>query len=93
LGPTQPHIQWLWGVLSPEVKRPVFEADHSLSSSAEIKNAWSIPLLPHTPSWRFATLPLFGLLYSLERNELRKSVLVVWKLLTHILSRTPEFNK
>jgi hypothetical protein len=29
------------GALSPEVKRPGREADHSLPFSAEVKNAWS----------------------------------------------------
>jgi len=35
LGPTQPPIQWV-----PEVKWPGRETDHSLPSSAEVKNAW-----------------------------------------------------
>jgi hypothetical protein len=30
LGPTQPHIQWVPGTLSPGVKRQGYEADHSL---------------------------------------------------------------
>jgi hypothetical protein len=30
LGPTQPPIQWVPRALSPEVKRPGREADHSL---------------------------------------------------------------
>jgi hypothetical protein len=29
LGPTQPHIQWVPGVLSPELERLEREADHS----------------------------------------------------------------
>jgi hypothetical protein len=41
LGPTQPPIQWVPGALSPGVKRPGREADHSPPSSAEVKNAWS----------------------------------------------------
>jgi hypothetical protein len=41
LGPTQPPIQWVHGVLSLGVKRPGREADHSPPSSAEVKNAWS----------------------------------------------------
>jgi hypothetical protein len=36
LGPTQPPIQWVLGALSL-VKRPGREADHSLASSAEVK--------------------------------------------------------
>jgi len=35
--PTQPPIQWVPGALSLEVKRPRYEADHSLPSSAEVK--------------------------------------------------------
>jgi hypothetical protein len=37
VGPTQPPIQWVPGVLSLEVKWPGREADHSPPSSAEIK--------------------------------------------------------
>jgi len=40
LGHTRPPIQWVPGALSPEVKRPECEADHSPSSSFEVKNAW-----------------------------------------------------
>jgi hypothetical protein len=38
-GPTQP-IKWVPGVLSPRVKRPGREADHSPPPSAEVKNTW-----------------------------------------------------
>jgi hypothetical protein len=38
LMPTQSPIQWVPGAFSPEVKRPGREADHSLPSSAEVKN-------------------------------------------------------
>jgi hypothetical protein len=34
LGPTQPPIQWVLGSLSPGLKRPGREADHSLPSNA-----------------------------------------------------------
>jgi hypothetical protein len=37
LGPTQPLIQWVPGVLSLGVKRPGREADHSPPSSVEVK--------------------------------------------------------
>jgi hypothetical protein len=40
LGPTQPHIQLVPGALSPGVKRPGREADHSPPTSAEVKNTW-----------------------------------------------------
>jgi hypothetical protein len=41
LWPILPPIQWIAGALSLEVKRPGREADISLPSSAEVKNAWS----------------------------------------------------
>jgi hypothetical protein len=37
LGPTQSPIQWVPGALSPGVKQPGLEADHSPPSSAEVK--------------------------------------------------------
>jgi hypothetical protein len=37
LGPTQPPIQWVPGPLSLGLKRPGREADHSPTSSAEVK--------------------------------------------------------
>jgi hypothetical protein len=37
LGPTQPPIQWIPGVLSLGMKRPGCEASHSPPSSAEVK--------------------------------------------------------
>jgi hypothetical protein len=46
LEPTQPLIQWVPGSLSLGVKRPGREADHSLPSSAEVKNAWSYTSTP-----------------------------------------------
>jgi hypothetical protein len=48
LGPTQPTIQWVPGILSLGVKRPGREADHSPPSSAEIKNEWSYTSTPPT---------------------------------------------
>jgi hypothetical protein len=41
LDSTQSPIQWVLGALSPGVKRPLLEANHSSRSSAEVKNAWS----------------------------------------------------
>jgi hypothetical protein len=40
LGLTQPPIQWVLGALSPGVKRPGREADHSPPINAEIKKMW-----------------------------------------------------
>jgi hypothetical protein len=54
LGPTQPSIQWVQEALSPRDKRLGHEADHSPSSSAEVKNGGAIPSLPRTSSWRGA---------------------------------------
>jgi hypothetical protein len=48
LRPTQPPIQWVLGALSPGVKRPVRQSDHSPLTSAEVKNTWiytSTPLI------------------------------------------------
>jgi hypothetical protein len=57
LGPTQPPIQWVPGAPSLGIKRPRREADHSLPSSAEIKECVELYLhSPNTPSWRGAQL-------------------------------------
>jgi hypothetical protein len=40
LGPSQPSVQWVLCALSPGVKRPVPEADHSFPTCAEVKNMW-----------------------------------------------------
>jgi hypothetical protein len=50
LGPTQPPIQLVPGALSPRVKRPVREADHSPPTSAELKNTW---IYTSTPPYVF----------------------------------------
>jgi hypothetical protein len=50
LGPTQPPIQWVAGALSPGVKRPRCEADHSPPTSAEVKKMW---LYTSTPPYAF----------------------------------------
>jgi hypothetical protein len=54
LRPTQPPIQWVPEALSPGVKRQERESDHSLPSSAEVKNGRPIPPLPYTSSGRGA---------------------------------------
>jgi hypothetical protein len=50
LGSTQPPIQWVPGSLSPEVKQPGRESDHSPAASAEIKNLW---IYTFTPPYAF----------------------------------------
>jgi hypothetical protein len=55
LGPTQPPIQWVPQALSLGAKRPGREADHSLPSSAEVKECVELCLhSPNMPSWRGA---------------------------------------
>jgi hypothetical protein len=56
LGSNQPAIQWTLRAVSSGVKRPGRRDDHSLPSSAEVKNDGGIPHLPHTSSWRDAYL-------------------------------------
>jgi hypothetical protein len=46
LMPTQPPTQWVRGTLSLGVKLPGRKPDHSLPSSAEVKNAWSYTFTP-----------------------------------------------
>jgi hypothetical protein len=60
LGPTQPPIEWVPGVLSLWVKLPGREADHSPPSSAEVKNAWSCTSAPQ--------IPLHGVVLSLKNR-------------------------
>jgi hypothetical protein len=52
------------GTLSLRVKRPGREADHSLPSSAEVKECVQLYLhSPNTPSWLGIQLKAVGLLY------------------------------
>jgi hypothetical protein len=46
LRPTQPPIQCVLGTLSPGVKQPGCEVDHSPPPSVEVKNAWSYTSIP-----------------------------------------------
>jgi hypothetical protein len=50
LGSTQPPNQWVSGALSPGVKRPGCEADHSPPASAEVKKMW---IYTSTPLYAF----------------------------------------
>jgi hypothetical protein len=56
LGPTQPLVQWVPGVLSLRIKSQVCvcEADHSPPSSAEVKNGGVVLPLYYISSWRGA---------------------------------------
>jgi hypothetical protein len=65
LGPTQPPIQCVLRALSPGVKLPGRETDHSPPTSVEVKKCGSIQPLPHTPiyiqiSGRAVLLSLFS---------------------------------
>jgi hypothetical protein len=40
-GPSQSHIQWVTGKLTPVLKRPGSKVDYLSPSSAEVKNPWS----------------------------------------------------
>jgi hypothetical protein len=50
LGPTQPTIQWVPGAVSTRVKGPGCEADHSHTTSAEVKKMW---IYTSTPPYVF----------------------------------------
>jgi hypothetical protein len=47
LGPAQPPVQWIPLTVSFGLKWQGCEADHSLPSSAEVKNGGALPPLPH----------------------------------------------
>jgi hypothetical protein len=49
LGPTQPPLKWVSGVVAPLTKLPEREADHSPLSTPEIKNDGTIPQSPMYP--------------------------------------------
>jgi hypothetical protein len=51
LAPTQPHIQWVPGVVFQREKWQGHEAGHSPPTSANVKNGGAIPPLPHASSW------------------------------------------
>jgi hypothetical protein len=50
LGSTQPPTQWVPGTLSPGVKRPGNEADHSSPASVKVREMW---IYTSTPSYTF----------------------------------------
>jgi hypothetical protein len=61
LGPTQPPVQWVPGVVSPGVKaRPGRDAYHLPPSSAQVVNEYELYLLsPQAPPWRVEGLLCF----------------------------------
>jgi len=61
LGSTQHPIQWVAEALTPMVKQPGREADHSPSSGGEVKNAWSYTSTGTTIPVAILTVLLFGL--------------------------------
>jgi hypothetical protein len=52
--PIQPPIQWIPAALSPRLKQPGSEDDHSPPTSAELKNCGAIIPLLRTLSWHSA---------------------------------------
>jgi hypothetical protein len=54
LQPIHPSIQWVEGALSPGIKQPGHEADHSPPPSAKVRMHRAIPPLLHTSSWHGA---------------------------------------
>jgi len=57
LGPTHPPIQWILGAFSLGIKRPEREADHSPTSTAEVKEWVELYIhSPNMPSWHGAKL-------------------------------------
>lgn len=56
VGLTQPPIQWIQGLFFPGIKQLGHEGDQSPPCSAEVKNAWSIDLLPIVSLWYGASV-------------------------------------
>jgi hypothetical protein len=54
LRPTQPPVQCASEALSPGIKWPGREGDHSVPSSTEAKNGGAIPSLPNMSLWHSA---------------------------------------
>jgi hypothetical protein len=63
LGPTVSPIQRLPGAISPGVKRPKSEPDHSPPSNAEAKIGGDKPPFPRVFSWHRTTLFTIVVMY------------------------------
>jgi hypothetical protein len=68
LGPTQPPIRWVLGILSPGIKRPGREADHLSPTSAEVKNTWSYT---STPQYVF-------MIWLLVKHRVNFTFIITW---------------
>jgi len=51
LGPTYPHMQWRPAIVSPGVRRPLWEPRHSPLLVATLTVVGALPPLPNMPSW------------------------------------------
>jgi hypothetical protein len=72
LGPTQPPTKWIPGSLFPGVKRTGCEADHSLPTSAAVKN---------TSSWSTSSLQGQLYFYFLPFPHIRSNVTCIVSIL------------
>jgi hypothetical protein len=72
LGRIQPPFHWVPGAVTPELKRPGREADHSPTPNAEVKNAWSYTATP--------PIRLHGVVF----NRARDSVFIALCLVTYM---------
>jgi hypothetical protein len=80
LGRTQPPIQWAPGALSLGVKRPEREAEHSLPSSAEVKNMWSYTSTTQYAfmAWCSVTAQEHLYLYSVNRYDIKRCLFLLF---------------
>jgi hypothetical protein len=67
LVPIQPPTQWVPGTLSLGAQWMGRQADHSPTSSAEAKNAGTIPPLPHVSLWNGAELITYSANFTLPK--------------------------
>ena len=84
LGSHVPPIQWVLGVLSPGVKQPGYEADHSPKSNAEAKGMELWLYSPYRPS-RHAHRQLY--LSSEHNYQMYHTVYRYWTQMYHTVYR------